>query len=419
MMIKKQQPAFVILFAALTTVLMLVIGAGIFSISTKQALLSGDAREAQYAFTAADTGMECALMAELSGSYLTGGVVSCAGQANIPVDPLNQNGAFRFSVEIPPETTGTSPTCAVITVTTIPPMRNIISQGYNLCQGSAPVIGNPRLVERVLESSYQLGGGPSQNLVPGGGNTIQSIQGGNGNQQQGMQQIPFSLQGQSDIDQYIALLTQNSRAPGNVPEDADFQKILDVQAQTIAADTTCPAGYIRQSASVSVSTSSLISTSGQTVTPTGDTQKPSDGSASVGTSSTPRLSTGTKVNTVNDPCVPVNDCPAGYVRQSATVSTQMLTNVSQYTDEQKQAMIDAGTWDDASTRATVSTQTIQGGNTTKNPCVQDPKSGTASARLSSTDVMDAGEEKTVVGGVIQSVVDVVQQSVGSVLEFFK
>lgn len=62
---KKNQKGFTLLFAVILSVLVLAVGASIISISLKQIILSGSARESQFAFYAANTGIECAFYWDL------------------------------------------------------------------------------------------------------------------------------------------------------------------------------------------------------------------------------------------------------------------------------------------------------------------------------------------------------------------
>lgn len=58
---------FTLLFAVLVSIMVLAVGASIINISLKQLILSGAGRESQFAFYAANTGMECALYWDLNG----------------------------------------------------------------------------------------------------------------------------------------------------------------------------------------------------------------------------------------------------------------------------------------------------------------------------------------------------------------
>ncbi len=56
-----EEKGFTLLFAVLVSILILSVGASIVNLSVKQIILSGSGRESQYAFYAANTGVECAL----------------------------------------------------------------------------------------------------------------------------------------------------------------------------------------------------------------------------------------------------------------------------------------------------------------------------------------------------------------------
>ena len=58
------------IFAILVSVMVLAVGTSIINISLKQVILSGTGRESQFAFYAANTGMECALYWDLAGLSL-------------------------------------------------------------------------------------------------------------------------------------------------------------------------------------------------------------------------------------------------------------------------------------------------------------------------------------------------------------
>ncbi len=157
-----QQKGFVILFAILISVIILLLGMGIFSVATKESILSSSAREAQYAFAAADTGSECALHAEYRGFFTTPAPQNNFVCANESVSWDTTSSTIDEYIEIDGTTT-----CAHVTiVTNVNSTRTIKSQGYNLCNGDQPQTGNPRLVERDLEITYAIPGSGG----PGGGN---------------------------------------------------------------------------------------------------------------------------------------------------------------------------------------------------------------------------------------------------------
>lgn len=374
-----QPPAFVVLFAALATVLMLTIGAGIFSIATKEALLSGSAREAQYSFTAADTGMECALLAQQQGLLTVGGTITCADNA-VQIIPSGNPGQFEMRLQTSPTVNGVS-TCAYVSVVTVAPLRSIVSQGYNLCNNDTPQLNNPRVSERDLQTTFSVGGGSSQQGT-GGGNQIQSVQGGGNNNQSILQQANVQSQQVASYQSLLDQLTQAQARIGNIPpDDGGDQKILTTDTTGTVQTTAneCPVGYTRQSASAQTSMS-LLNTGSVTSDPK-DTLATTD-------PSTQRISTGLKVTSSKDPCVPVTDCPVGYVKQSALTSSAD-TQIATYSTAK-----------------------------TSDPCVVSTE---RSALTSSTDALpaDSEQEKTLAGQALQSVVDTVQESFQSVLELFK
>ncbi len=162
-----QQKGFVILFTILISTIILMIGLGIFSIATRETVLSGTAREAQYAFYAADAGIECALYAQSLGAAgpialgsSGGGSLVCG---DIPVsiigDGIYPGNPYIFNIVVDTE----QKTCATVTVfdtfTNLGTSRRIISQGYNICYVTTgePLTKNPILVERDLDTLFQIG----------------------------------------------------------------------------------------------------------------------------------------------------------------------------------------------------------------------------------------------------------------------
>lgn len=159
---------FVILFTILIAAIIMVIGLGIYSIASRETVLSGTAREAQYAFYAADAGVECALYAQ----YLD----NTSGNAPIIANPSSMPfncGAIPASIilgglgfvdnpyvmNIVVDTT--HKTCAKVSIFDVGSTRRIISQGYNLCNvtNGQPLLSNPILVERDLDTRYNISGG--------------------------------------------------------------------------------------------------------------------------------------------------------------------------------------------------------------------------------------------------------------------
>lgn len=154
-----QHNGFVILFTILTASIIMVIGLGIYSIASREAVLSGTARESQMAFYAADAGLECALYAQAlanQGTTYPPAAFQCGTTSVTMVGTGTSTDPFTFSIIVDPAKN----TCAKVNVfnITAPALgRRIISQGYNICN-TTPAIGpmrtSPILVERDIDASY-------------------------------------------------------------------------------------------------------------------------------------------------------------------------------------------------------------------------------------------------------------------------
>jgi hypothetical protein len=155
---------FVILFTILISTVILLMGFGIYSIATRETVLSGSAREAQYAFYAADAGVECALFAQTLGSAgggpLSGGGGSfaCGATTNSLSSVQVTGGGTSFNPYVFDVLVDAGQkTCTHVSVFDTGVTRRVIAQGYNVCTDiGIPVVGNPRLVERVLDTTYAL-----------------------------------------------------------------------------------------------------------------------------------------------------------------------------------------------------------------------------------------------------------------------
>lgn len=169
--ITKPHKGFVILFTILISAIIMVIGLGMYSIATRQTVLSSTAREAQYAFYAADAGIECALYAQsldnAGGSPIiieAGGTgsFSCGGsQISIITGSGDFSDPYVFRMMVDP----IKNTCAQVSIFDVTvnnfAARRVISQGYNICDPASvnPLTTNPILVERNLDTLYNVAGG--------------------------------------------------------------------------------------------------------------------------------------------------------------------------------------------------------------------------------------------------------------------
>lgn len=185
----KNNKGFTLLFAVIVSTLVLAVGGSIINIALKQVILSGVGRDSQYAFYAANTGIECALYWDITGSIEgTGGFptstdfevpnsAGCAGTSNIfDAKPLNEGGAeFDIDPEVVVDNmVGVEFTqstfklrnfqnidgidleyCADVVVYKATDASGLVSgtriqsRGYNTCD-----IQNPRRIERGLEMNY-------------------------------------------------------------------------------------------------------------------------------------------------------------------------------------------------------------------------------------------------------------------------
>ncbi|MBX4198989.1 hypothetical protein KW800_01785 [Candidatus Parcubacteria bacterium] len=159
-MTKNQTPktkGFTLFIAIAVTATLLFVSTGIVSIALKEAFLTSASRESQYAFYAADTGIECAIYWDVKNpSGVSAFATSSASQIN-----CNQNAAN--TVNPVPNVVGSSAVsvftltflpdlyCAVVTVTKseTSSATKIESLGYNTCDP-----GNPRRVERAVRVTY-------------------------------------------------------------------------------------------------------------------------------------------------------------------------------------------------------------------------------------------------------------------------
>ena len=179
--LKKEKKGFTLLFAVIVSTLVLAVGGSIINIALKQLVLSGTGRESQYAFYAANTGIECALYWDIAGvngepAFATSTAFSipssagCADTPNIYDDQSTDPEVRDFSVEdlgdgltesyfrlqnFKNVTGDDLEYCADVYVRkqTDPSGRVtstvIESRGYNTCNSNSP-----RRIERGLEMNY-------------------------------------------------------------------------------------------------------------------------------------------------------------------------------------------------------------------------------------------------------------------------
>lgn len=152
---KDQSSGFVILFAVTLSAILLSIALGIATIAEKEIKFSTSAEEANDAFVAADTGVECALFYDKTSdnaNAFTGSAANSMSCGGVGVDlEVSQANLWTFAL------TGlgsAGESCARVTVDkrTVPKTL-IISKGYDRGSGTCDP-NNPNRTERQLEVEY-------------------------------------------------------------------------------------------------------------------------------------------------------------------------------------------------------------------------------------------------------------------------
>jgi hypothetical protein len=168
----KNKRGIAILYAVIVAILMVAIGATITSIALRQTILSSTGRESQYAFYAANTGIECArywdfqypldevAFATSVSSVVTKNELYCNKiQINDSSRSTENGNVTNFTFNIQPQTEGPE-YCIEVDVKKIDlsgggsgkTMGTLItSRGYNVsCENKE----NPRAVQRGIEMYY-------------------------------------------------------------------------------------------------------------------------------------------------------------------------------------------------------------------------------------------------------------------------
>jgi Tfp pilus assembly protein PilX len=156
----KKENGFTLFIAIVITATLLVVSMGIVSLAVREAQLSSAAKQSQFAFYAADTGIECALYWDVQNptgysafSTTTGSTIECNRDANNLSNSFvvggsadsSGRGLSDFQVTFLPDAY-----CANVTVVKgSDGSTEIESLGYNSCDTS-----NPRRVERAVRVSY-------------------------------------------------------------------------------------------------------------------------------------------------------------------------------------------------------------------------------------------------------------------------
>ncbi|MHB1330843.1 MAG: pilus assembly PilX family protein [Minisyncoccota bacterium] len=151
-----QQRGFTLFLAIVITATLLLISTGIVSVAVKEAFLTTSNRDSQYAFYAADSGVECALFWDLKNPSISAfdlsqpidGVTIYCNEQTIDSFGGGAIGESRFTVFFPP-----GDSCAEVYVRKLPPNQSprtmIESYGYNSCDED-----KPRRIQRALRVTY-------------------------------------------------------------------------------------------------------------------------------------------------------------------------------------------------------------------------------------------------------------------------
>ena len=157
--VSKKQKGFTLLIAVVISSLLLSIGMAILNSTLKGFELSILVRNSQFAFYAADSGLECALYWDIKGEIfatstepvdMSPPVKNCAGSADIrtiwTISNRIANGALTtLRLDFP------NSYCAIVAVkkSDSSPYTTIESRGYNTCTS-----GDPKRVERAIRITY-------------------------------------------------------------------------------------------------------------------------------------------------------------------------------------------------------------------------------------------------------------------------
>lgn len=161
---------FALLVAVIFMSVMLTFGLALGSLAYKQEILASAGLESQYAFYAADAGLECALYADQNNGGQpslftypstnpgTAPKMTCDGLQAISASGVWSLSRWVVTERLSLDSTTAHPRCADITVYKPNPASAggstyIFSQGYDVACGALTT--NPRLVSRGIEVHYK------------------------------------------------------------------------------------------------------------------------------------------------------------------------------------------------------------------------------------------------------------------------
>ncbi|PIT96852.1 hypothetical protein COT82_00915 [Candidatus Campbellbacteria bacterium CG10_big_fil_rev_8_21_14_0_10_35_52] len=148
--LRASRGGFALLYAVLVSSILLAVGLAIFNITLKGLILSSLGRDSQFAFYAADTGVECALYWDIKNNAFatsTTSDIECVGNIINDIGGVGYGNPNIFTLNFSPEAY-----CAIVSVTKyqLPAVLTIVeSRGYNICD-----TGNLKRVERGIKVTY-------------------------------------------------------------------------------------------------------------------------------------------------------------------------------------------------------------------------------------------------------------------------
>jgi hypothetical protein len=161
MHMKKSARGFTLLLAVLISSILIALGAALYDIVSKEILLSSAGRESQFAFYAADTGIECALYWDSKGMFsstsppTSGNPIMCGGMTvnDFAYTPDTSSDGYTYSATFSFQYDGvqTNPCTTVQVVRTFQPslQTTINSYGHNTC-----ILSSPTRLERAIRVTY-------------------------------------------------------------------------------------------------------------------------------------------------------------------------------------------------------------------------------------------------------------------------
>lgn len=150
----RNNKGFTLFISIIITSTLLLVSLGIISVVTREAFLTSSSRESQYAFYAADSGVECALYWDIKNpTGYSAFATTTSSSINCNRDAVNSSNQFivggsqisTFTMSFLPDAY-----CARVVVTKQSNGTTLIeSHGYNTCD-----VTNGRRVERAVKVTY-------------------------------------------------------------------------------------------------------------------------------------------------------------------------------------------------------------------------------------------------------------------------